>query len=661
MALPTDGIMQEVTGEHQALPRDPESAADGTRRIDRRLANVGGRLRNVSPSLAALVTWVVCLPVAFAAATLGLADPFRLRVAMVPVVVLVAGVAVVGIASRRWPADLASGVGAGLAGGWVAYTLRVALHGTPFGFGGLGSDAGRMAAMANRYASTWHSSDGIVPSVPSNYPPLFPWLVGRASALVHVPAWRLLGPAEAIALSFAVVGGYLLWRYLVPGPVALALCLPVLLCFSLPEKAYEIVALTIFVPWALATFGDPPRGRLHWLPAGLIGGLSILLYWAFIMFGALGVLALAVLTWRASPDRARYVRHVALTVLVALVVASWYLIPYAGWGLLHGSSQVEYQYQGGGISDSPLLFLSPTPLGVLELIGVVGLLWWRGRVWWGKPLLLLTASAYAYWLLGLAFFSLSGHTLLLQDTPRLTSLVLATAGVLTIAHTAPVIVRKISIGTVPAGLPALGLCLLIIWTAFTAWQAWMPGGPASTSGLYQPPVNTQPNDTTAAFTTPLPGGSYSRAAPGGIRQPWFPIDPIEKDVASVLGASAAPVTLSSSEHLFAFVTWPGYIAVDRTAAGIDTDWPARYAALRKLSRITGPAAFAAASARTAFGPVDVFILHRTGPARWTWSPFDASGPAITFTPAQFSPHAFTVFTNLPGNLVLAVRQPPRNG
>ena len=426
--------MQKVTGEHQAFPRDPESAGEAA---GEGAGGTGGLLEKVSPSLAALVTWVVCLPVAFAAAGLGPADPFRLRVAMVPVVVLVAGVAVAGLVSRRLPADLASGIGAGLAGGWVAYTLRVALHGTPFGFGGLGSDAGRLAAMANRYASTWHSSDGIVPSVPSNYPPLFPWLVGRASALVHTPAWRLLGPAEAITLSFAVVAGYLLWRYLAPGPVALALSLPVLLCFSLPEKAYEILALAVLIPWAVATFGDPPRGRLHWLPAGLIGGLSILLYWAFLVFGALGVLALAVLTWRASPDRARYVRHVALTVVVAVVVASWYWIPYLGWGLLHGSSQVEYQYQGGGIQDSPLLFLSPTPLGVLELIGVIGLLWWRGRVWWGKPLLLLTAGIYAYWLLGLASFVVADRHLLLQDTPRLISLVLAAAGVLTIAHTAP--------------------------------------------------------------------------------------------------------------------------------------------------------------------------------------------------------------------------------
>ena len=189
----------------------------------------------------------------------------------------------------------------------------------------------------------------------------------------------------------------------------------------------------------------------------------------------------------------------------------------------------------------------------------------------------------------------------------------------------------------------------------------MPGGPASVTGLYQPAVSDQRNDTTAAFTTALPGGSYSHATPASIRNPWFPTDPIQKDVASVLGASAAPVTLSASEQPFAYVNWPGYIGVTWGAAGIDTNWPARYAALEQLSRVTDPAAFAAASARTAFGPIDVFILQRSGPARWTWQPAGSPDPAITFTPAQFSPDAFTVFTNLPGNYVLAVRQPPRSG
>jgi hypothetical protein len=543
----------------------------------------------------------------------------------------------------------------------VAFTLRVALHGTPYGFGGLVSDAGRLATMANTYSHTWHSADGIVPSVPSNYPPLFPWLVGRTSALISVPAWKLVGPAEAITLSFAVVAGYILWRRLLPGPLALAVTLPVLLGFSLPEKAYEIVALAVLVPWAIATFGDPPRGRLHWLPAGLIGGLTILLYWGFLVYAVPGILVLAVLTWRASPDRARYVRHVALTIVVSFVVASWYLVPYLGWGLLHGSSQVEYQYQGGGIQDSPLLFLAPTPLGALQLIGVIGLLWYRGRVWWGKPLLLLIAGTYAYWLLGLAAFIVANHHLLLQDTPRLIAPMLAAAGVLTIAHAAPGIVRRLSIRTVPSGLGTLSLCLLSIFVAITVWEAWMPGGPPSVTGLYQPAVSTAKNDTTLAFTMALPDGSHPAAAPASIRQPWFPTDPIEKDVASVLGKSAEPVTLSASEQLFPYVNWPGYIGVTRTAAGIDTNWSARYAALRKLSGVTDPAAFAAAAAHTAFGPIDVFILLRTGPAQWSWTPAATPDGPVTFTPAQFSPAAFTVFTNLHGGYVLAVRKPQGNG
>ena len=93
-------IVQRVTAKDRTLSRDPESAVesagDGTR-------GIGGRLRMLNPSLAALITWLVCLPVAFAAATLGPADPFRLRVAMVPVVVAVAGVIVAGVASRRLP------------------------------------------------------------------------------------------------------------------------------------------------------------------------------------------------------------------------------------------------------------------------------------------------------------------------------------------------------------------------------------------------------------------------------------------------------------------------------------------------------------------------------------------------------------------------------
>ena len=84
-----------------------------------------------------------------------------------------------------------------------------------------------------------------------------------------------------------------------------------------------------------ATFGQPPgRRRLHLAARRPDGGLSITLDWAFIAYGALGsaCAAASVFTWRESSQRARYVRHVALTAAVAAVAASWYLVPYAGLG-----------------------------------------------------------------------------------------------------------------------------------------------------------------------------------------------------------------------------------------------------------------------------------------------------------------------------------------
>ena len=216
--------MQTVTGEYQAFPAtlNPPESHPGYRRT----------LRKLNPSLAALITWLVCLPVAYAGPRWSRrpvqaagrdgpgrgADRRRGRRRRR----LAAASGRPGQRHRGRAVRRVGGVHA--ADGAARHPLRVRRDGERrLPAGGHGQHLLR----------TWHSSDGIVPSVPSNYPPLFPWLVGRTSALVHVPAWRLLGPAETITLSFAVIAGYMLWRRLVPGPIALALTLPVLLCFSL--------------------------------------------------------------------------------------------------------------------------------------------------------------------------------------------------------------------------------------------------------------------------------------------------------------------------------------------------------------------------------------------------------------------------------------------
>src|SRR5689334_16393250 len=119
------------------------------------------------PVLFALGGWLIGL---VAAATvpqaLGL-NPFAVRSAMVPLeigMLLLIAAALV----WRWRPDASVvGAAAGVYAGWMAFTLRMALAGSKYGFDGLYSDALRLTAMATRFSVTWQSKDGIVGTVPS--------------------------------------------------------------------------------------------------------------------------------------------------------------------------------------------------------------------------------------------------------------------------------------------------------------------------------------------------------------------------------------------------------------------------------------------------------------------------------------------------------------
>lgn len=47
-------------------------------------------------------------------------------------------------------------------------------------------------------------------------------IVGRVAALAGRQAWGLLGTAQALLISAAVLAAFLIWRRLVPAHVALA-------------------------------------------------------------------------------------------------------------------------------------------------------------------------------------------------------------------------------------------------------------------------------------------------------------------------------------------------------------------------------------------------------------------------------------------------------
>src|SRR6185369_212929 len=139
---------------------------------------------------------------------------------------------------------------------------------------------------------------------------------------------------------------------------ALLLAMAAPVAFSQPRKVYEIFTMAILVPCALAALSRFRRpGGLHWLPAGLVLGVILQVYQGYVVFTAAGLLVLAVMGWRDArqhgEDRA-FVLHLAGIVGTALVVASWYLVPFLHALLTIGGPRVNDYYVAGEITADPL-------------------------------------------------------------------------------------------------------------------------------------------------------------------------------------------------------------------------------------------------------------------------------------------------------------------
>ncbi|WP_326551191.1 arabinofuranosyltransferase [Micromonospora sp. NBC_01813] len=602
------------------------------------------------PGVLAVLTWLLATPVAFVLPGLIGKSPFTVAGWALPIsggLLLVCFGVLVAAAVRRWaPAamEALAGVSAGLAAAWLVLVLRAALHGTPFGFGGLGGDMLRMSAAATRYTVTITSSDTTVPELPSEYPPLYSWLVGRAAVLLDQPAWRTLGDAEVLFISASLLAGFLLWRRQVGAWAALAVSCVAVLAWSDPRKAYEVMALMIFIPWVVETFTRPPRERLHWLTAGLLGGLMVVLYQAWLVYAVLGLMVLIVLAWRAEPDRLAYLRRLALVATVATVTSSWYVLPYL-WALFTdgGGQLVSDLYASPYYLHGLLPFLglqagdqSDLLLRGLQAVGMIGLVWLLRSAWWARPLLLIAAAAFAYRLLSLVRFMLTGHTGFAHYTLRLYGVVLAIAGVLTLVHVVPLLLRRLRLAP-PVGLVGVPLAILLAWGVTSYTAAWMP--PANGAGS---------SYATAAHTEPLPGGGYPRFAPDSGRVDWFPVEPVRQAVEDATGPDPDRVTLSVDERLFSYLPWPGYLSNDRTAGGTLSRWDERQSELLKLSEQRDPAAFAAESGATAFGPIDVFVLTRSGD-ELIWED-------LRFHREQFDERYWVIREDLPEQVAVYVRR-----
>lgn len=620
------------------------------------------------PGYVAALVWLVCLPVAWQIPAIVGADPWQQRGAEVPLALGGAAALSLGavgwwLRGRRTPA--LAGAAAGLFAAYLILVLRTSLHGTPFAYEGVYGDTARLSAMVTRYTVAWSPHDGIVGTVAAEYPPLFPWLAGKAAWLSGTPGWRMLQPAEILGTSLAVLVSFWMWLRATTAPAALAISVLLMVVFGAVNKVYEGLALALTVPWILLTLARPSRNRLHWAAAGVIGAVLVLTYYAYLVFAAIGLVLLVWSVARSEPQRRAYLGHVAKVAAVVLIGSAWWWVPYV-WAMLHGGQQVGDMYQATEISMNPFPFVDMTPVGLMELVGLAGLLWYRGRTWWAGPLLLIVFGAYCYRVLGMLRWVVSAHSSLFYYTNALISVTLVTGLVLSVRESAPLArrlvewaQRSLPAPTSPGRSGVVVVTMLLCFAGFTYWSSWMPANlwQADMAGGAKPydPGTYSSIMARRAHTEPRPDGSYPRysmEAPS--RSDWFPTQPIQDAVESVLGRGARPSTLSDNDALLAFLPWNGYMDVDRNASLGPVRWDDRFAELMRLTRTHAPADFARASAHTRFGSIDVFVLHEDGD-NLQWRPWRVP-TTPTFQRSQFDQAHFRI-SELPGDVFLAVRIP----
>jgi hypothetical protein len=610
--------------------------------------------------LVALVTWVLGVALAFVIVKVAKADPVSIRGSIMPIGVG-AGVfsVLLLVAWKFWGrfANTLVGLLVGAYAAWVALTLKAALYGTPMASGGMLGDAHRIAAQAEKYSTSWFSTDIFLPNTPSDYPPLYPWLTGRVAQLTGVPAWKLLQNTQVLWMSATVIVVYLLWRHLVPAPLAAVVAMLAFANNTNPIKAYEVIILAVMVPWIISTFGNPPRGRLHWLPAGIIGGLIFLTYQGYAVFMGLGVLAILWWTWRGAEDRRAYLLHLLKVAVTALVVASWYLVPYVWASLTRSTGSFGSDtYQSGIIATDalPLHFFDPNPYGVLQLVGLVGLVVFFNRGWWARPLAALLIGTYGFFALGLLRFVLTGHTMFYQYAIGPIVTISITAGILTVADAVGLLAAHRWGPSARRALAVLTVAVLA-WSSLVAWRAWMPTTVLNVGFPHVAATAGRPADL--AHIESLPDLSRSRWAPAGVDTGAIPVTQIQAEVAQRYGPDFRPMVLSQDERLFAYTTWYCYIGQSPTASPALDRWADRNAELTRLAAVTDPDEFARQAQTTGgFGRIDAFLLKRvldpngvdTGELQWH--------TGVNFTAAQFAPTVFDR-VDLPNDYVLLIRHP----
>ena len=370
----------------------------------------------------------------------------------------------------------------------------LALHGTRWSFNAIYSDAGFRTEAVTRFADSPALADYGYRGLPSYYPPALPWLEGRVAALMGVPGWTVMKPVTLVLAALVPLLALLLWRRVVPQPVAGAVVAATSLLTVDLVKPDEWLVLSLVVPWWLELVRGVRRPEVRPLPSwahgAIMGGLLLFHSFYFLPLGLATLAGVALDALRRRPMPLRPARAVAV-VAVGLLVSAPYWLPSVLLRL-HGAptDSLQMRWSPPGFTDPPL----PLPPDLSGLLGLVGLVWLVRRLRTDRlaaAVALALGSSYAFFVGG-QWLQRYGVAVLPEKAADLLVLLLVASGVLGLAELATGVLRVSP--TAPARVLTLALVAVLAVPALGTFRAhWVSGIRASTAHHVRYPDGTWPS------------------------------------------------------------------------------------------------------------------------------------------------------------------------
>lgn len=561
-------------------------------------------LRPVFLSAVAFVIVAVAVRVLPHGPPLGFFDRYTLEVAVLVSVGLGALASVWAMyRGWLWDADLWPTVYGGIA----AFTLLMALHGTPFAPNGLQGDQVFRTEAITRFADTWTSADFTYRGLPAFYPSGYLWILGRIADVAGIDPWRMTKDGTIAATMLAPLVCYLLWRRLVPRRVAALIAVVPLVVVNYYEPYSWLVLVTI-VPWWLETVHGITRADVRPLHPILLGSVGLVMFLTYYYFFFVAAIALVIHLVAQSVTRALDWAQLRRTALAFAVIGAgsgvfWLPLVLSILGAHHPMSEANRWFSSsGGIPNLP--FTDPSPVGALTLVGLCFLVLTARTEALSRGLLVFLAAAYAWYLLGWPAAALDAPLLTLRAAP-LISVILVTAGVLALVRIAPHAgtwllntTQPFAFRFRPVQLRTVGAVLLLVVLLGTI-RSFM------TTAYDDPSMEVAQAERRPNGSSPASGRTHGEG-------PFVSVDALSQAINARYSGPGHPVVLSTRSDLLALTPYYGFVQWQVYYSHPAGQFEERISFLRQLAASRNPQEFAERTMDNPYDRIDAFVLRENG-------------------------------------------------